>query len=106
MARVKTTFAALLVAQAAPSVEEYLGGLWESFPPARFLTGLISSDRELAFIWLWVIIETINGVGHPLWSRRGRGYTHGGITAPILLVLAVYLLLQLRDAPPRASLAS
>jgi Protein of unknown function with HXXEE motif len=134
MARAKT-FAVLVVAQAAHSIEEYLGRLWESFPPARFLTGLISPDRELAFIilnvalvafgvwcllwpvrrgwpaatalmWLWVIIELINGVGHPLWSLRQRGYTPGVITAPILLVLALYLLVQLRDVSPRASRAA
>jgi len=132
MARLDATFAALVAAQAAHSLEEYLGRLWESFPPARFLTGLVSSDRELAFIilnvalvafgvwcllwpvrrgwpsatalmWLWVIVETINGVVHPLWSLRQRAYTPGVITAPILLVLALYLLVQLRDDPPRAS---
>jgi hypothetical protein len=118
-------FAALVVAQAAHSVEEYVGRLWESFPPAMWLTGAISSDRELAFIilnsalvafgiwcvawpvrqgwpsaralvWFWVVIETINGVGHPLWSLRQGGYTPGVLTAPILLVLAVYLAAQLR----------
>ena len=122
MSRIKT-FAALVVAQAAHSIEEYLGRLWESFPPARFITGLISSDREAAFIilnvalvafgvwcllwpvrrnwpsakgiiWLWVVIETINGVGHSLWSLRQGGYTPGVLTAPILLVLALYLGIQ------------
>jgi hypothetical protein len=90
-----------------------------------WLTGAISSDRELAFIilnsalvafgiwcvawpvrqgwpsaralvWFWVVIETINGVGHPLWSLRQGGYTPGVLTAPLLLVLAVYLAAQLR----------
>jgi hypothetical protein len=36
-----------------------------------------------------VIIETINGVGHPLWSFLQGGYTPGVLTAPVLLVLAV-----------------
>jgi hypothetical protein len=125
MSRITSTFAALIVVQAAHSIEEYLGRLWESFPPARFLTGVISADRELGFvilnvalvafgvwcvlwpvrrgwpsatglIWLWVVIETINGVGHPLWSLRQGGYTPGVFTAPILLVLALYLASQLR----------
>ena len=94
------------------------GRLWESFPPARLLTGLISSDLERGFIilnillvafglwcwlwpvrrgwpsaagpaWFWVIIETINGVGHPLWSLLQGGHTPGVLTAPVLLVIAV-----------------
>ena len=125
MSRIRATFAALVFAQAAHSVEEYVGRLWESFPPARLLTGFISSDRELGFIvlnsalvafgawclfwpvrrswpsaaglmWFWIVIETINGIGHPLWSLRQGGYTPGVLTAPILLVLAVYLASQLR----------
>ena len=35
-------FGALVLVQAAHSVEEYLGRFWESYPPACFLTGLIS----------------------------------------------------------------
>ena len=118
------TFAVLVLAQAAHSIEEYLGRLWESFPPARFVTGLVSADREIGFIvlnvalvsfgvwcllwpvrrgwpsasrlmWVWVVIETINGIGHPLWSLRQGGYTPGLLTAPILFVLATYLGYQL-----------
>lgn len=125
MPRIPLTFASLILAQAAHSVEEYVGRLWESFLPARVLTGLISSDRELGFVilnsalvafgvwclcwpvrrtwpsatglmWFWIVIETINGVGHPLWSLRQGGYTPGVLTAPILLVLALYLASQLR----------
>ena len=126
MSRIDATFGGLVLAQAAHSIEEYVGRLWESFPPARFLTGLVSSDRELGFIilnvalvafgawcvlwpvrrdwpsaaglmWFWVVIETINGVGHPLWSLRQGGYTPGVLTAPVLLVLALYLAFQLRS---------
>ena len=125
MTRLDATFGALVLAQAMHSIEEYIGRLWESFPPARFVTGLISPDRELAFVilnvalvtfgvwcllwpvrrhwrsaarlmWLWVVIETINGIGHPLWSLRQGGYTPGVLTAPILLVLSLYLAVQLR----------
>lgn len=130
MSRVKLAFAALVLAQTAHSIEEYLGRLWESFPPAAFLTGLISTDRELAFVvlniglvafgfwcflwpvrrdwpsapafvWLWVIIETINGIGHPAWSLWQGAYTPGVLTAPILLALALYLAFQLRQTPRR-----
>lgn len=125
MSRVKVAFSALVLVQIAHSIEEYIGRLWESFPPARFLTGLISSDRELGFvvmnsalvafglwcllfpvrkawpsaaglIWFWIVLEIINGVGHPAWTLRQGGYTPGVLTAPILFVIALYLAIQLR----------
>jgi hypothetical protein len=89
--RIKIAFSALVFTQIAHSTEEYVGRLWESFPPARFLTGMISSDRELGFIvlnsalvafgvwcllfpvrkewpsatgfiWFWIVLEIVNGV--------------------------------------------
>ena len=125
MSRTNGAFGALVVAQTAHSYEEYVGRLWESFPPAAFLTSLVSPDREFAFIllncvliafgfwclvwpvrrewpsarsvaWFWVALETINGVGHPAWSLRQGGYTPGVLTAPVLLVLALYLGSELR----------
>jgi hypothetical protein len=42
-------------------------------------------------IWLWVGMETINGIGHPLWSLSQRHYTPGLATAPLLLALALFL---------------
>jgi hypothetical protein len=131
MTRLEATFGALVLVQTMHSIEEYIGRLWESFPPVRFVTGLIPADRELAFVilnvalvtfgvwcflwpvrrhwrsatglmWLWVVIETINGIVHPLWSLRQGGYTPGVLTAPILLVLSLYLAVQLRKpALPR-----
>lgn len=131
MTRSATTFLALIAVQAAHSIEEYLGRLWEVFSPARFVTGLILQDRRLgfivfnvaligfgfwcffgpvmrrwpsakAFIGFWIIIELINGIGHPLWSIQQRGYTPGLITAPVLLILALTLLWQLRSSDQRA----
>jgi hypothetical protein len=128
MSRIKVAFSALIFTQLAHSIEEYLGRLWESFPPARFLTGMISSDRELGFvvinsalvafglwcllfpvrkawpsaagfIWFWIVLETINGVGHPVWTLRQGGYTPGVLTAPLLLVISLYLAFQLRGRP-------
>jgi hypothetical protein len=125
MKRHQLTFGLLILAQAAHSFEEYFGRLWETFPPAYFLTGIVSQDRELGFlvinvalvtfgVWCylwpvmrnwksgativtgWTIIEMINGVGHPFWSIRQGGYTPGIITAPILLVLSLMLLSQRR----------
>jgi Protein of unknown function with HXXEE motif len=129
--RLQTSFAALVLAQACHSLEEYFGRLWESFPPARFLTSLVSSDLELGFIvinislvafgvwcyiwpirrqwasalsfaWFWVVIELINGVGHPLWSLRQGRYTPGLATAIVLLPIALYLAHQLRKGRERA----
>jgi hypothetical protein len=100
--------------------------LWETFPPARWLTGLLTADLERGFLiinlslvafgvwcflgpvrrgwpsaiplaWGWVVLEVINGVGHPLWTLRQGGYTPGVATAPLLLILAVYLSSQLLD---------
>jgi len=125
MSRLHATFGALVLAQSAHSVEEYVGRLWETFPPARFVSGLISADLERGFLianvvlvafgfwcwawpvrrgwpsgvalaWGWVIVEIINGVGHPLWTLRQGGYTPGVGTAPVLLLLALYLASQLR----------
>jgi hypothetical protein len=122
----RPAFGALVLAQFAHSAEEYFGQLWESFPPARFVSGLISEDLERGFLlanialvafglwcWLWPIgrgwpvavplacawiaLEAINGIGHTLWALRQGGYTPGVGTAPVLLVLAIYLARQLRQ---------
>ena len=127
MTRLEGTFLALVAAQAAHSIEEYYGRLWEVFPPAAFITGLVSEDRQRGFIvinvalfafglwccfwpvrcrWpmarllvaVWIVIEVINGIGHPLWTLRERGYTPGVATAPILLVLALSLMWQLKKS--------
>jgi hypothetical protein len=130
MTRTQATFGALILGQAAHSIEEYAGRLWESFPPAAYLTGLLATDRRIGFLiiniglilfgvwcflvpvrrnwksatgfmWFWIIIETINGVGHPAWSLAQQGYTPGALTAPVLLGLAVYLAFLLRQAASR-----
>jgi hypothetical protein len=118
MVKLESSFGALVLAQAAHSIEEYVGKLWESFPPARFVVGLVSEDPQRGFIlvnaciiafgiwcyvwpvrrkwpaakpiiWLWVAVEGINGIGHPFWSIRQGGYTPGVLTAFVLLILAV-----------------
>lgn len=120
MSRLSLAFGALILAQAAHSVEEYAGRLYDSFPPARWLTGLVASDRRVGFIILnttlvgfglwcflwpvrggwssrggivafWVVLELVNGLGHPFWSWRQGGYTPGVGTAPVLLALALWV---------------
>jgi len=116
---------AFVFVQAAHSVEEYVGRLWESFPPARWVSASISRDLETGFLianvslvafglwcwlwpvrrewasaglfaWGWVVLETVNGVGHPVWALRQGRYTPGLATAPVLFLVAIYLAIQLR----------
>jgi len=110
--------------QAAHSIEEYKGRLWESFAPAAFMSSIIPSNHELGFVlvncallafglwcvvavrrsapyavglmWIWIVIELVNGIGHPLWSILQRGYTPGLLTAPLLLLLFLSLVFQMR----------
>ena len=125
MSRFEPTFGLLILVQAAHSIEECLGRLWESHPLAHFVAGLVSTDHERGFVflnvllvafgawcyfwpvrrhwrtavslaWFWAVIEIINGIGHPLWSLMERGYTPGLATAPVLFILAVILASQLR----------
>ena len=126
MRSVENGFGALVFVQAAHSAEEYIGRLWISFPPTRFVVGLVSDNPERGFVliniciiafglwcylfpvrrhwrvatyivWLWIVVEISNGIVHPLWSIWQRGYTPGLFTAFILLVLAVYLATQVKD---------
>jgi hypothetical protein len=127
MSRIPTASGALILTQAAHSVEEYVGRLWESFPPARLVSAAISDNLETGFLianvalvsfglwcwlgpirrgrpsarllaWVWVILEAVNGTGHCLWGIRQGSYTPGVATAPLLLALAIYLAIQLRQA--------
>ena len=121
-------FGLLILTQAAHSLEEYAGRLYEVFPPARAVSGLFAADLRLGFVifnallvgfgawcyvwpirrhwasakglmWVWVGIELVNGVGHPAWSLAVRGYTPGVVTALMLLPLALALVWQLRAEP-------
>lgn len=118
--RIKIIFLFLVLIQGLHSIEEYIGKLWDVFPPARFLTGLVSNNhgtgfliiniglfifgiwcwlfpvrKEYAsaagFIWSWIIIEMINGIGHPLWTLFEGRYEPGVITSLPLLILSTYL---------------
>ena len=122
--RAQAAVGLLVLLQIAHSVEEYFGRLWESFPPARVVSGLISADLERGFVifnvllilfalwcWLWpvrlgwrsatalawllVALGLINGIGHPLWSISRGGYTPGVVTAPLILIVATYAASQL-----------
>ena len=123
----KIAFLLLVLAQGLHSVEEYRGRLWENFPPARFLCNLFFDDPERGFVimnillfligmlcWLlthlnrastavlvpWIVIELINGVGHPVWAIYTQAYAPGMFTSPILFLLAIYLAKQLKFSGP------
>jgi hypothetical protein len=126
--RIRFAFLALLIAQAAHSIEEYAFRLYEVFAPARFVSGLISSDLRTGFIvfnvaflgfglftfvvllrkqsmaavpliWFWSVAEILNAVGHAAISIGEGAYVPGAATAPFLFATAVYLLFQVTRRP-------
>lgn len=119
--RTKVLFLILVLVQGLHSVEEFIGKLWESFPPAAFLCSLVSENLSIGYliiniglfvfgilcwifqvrkdysysnilIWFWIVLELINGIGHPTWTIVQMEYSPGIITAPILLLIAIDLL--------------
>lgn len=125
----KLGFAGLVLTQTAHSTEEYITRLWEVWPPARYASGLFSSDLETGFLIIniglnligylclfllimperrgafvalrfWIGLETLNGVFHLSWAASQGGYTSGSLTAPIFLILVIYLGLNLKRPVP------
>lgn len=117
-------FLALILAQAAHSVEECVFRLYEVFPPARFLSGLISANHAVGFAiantllvafgawcyvawvranrpagvswaWFWTCLEAANGATHLLIAASRGEYFPGAATAPLLLGFASALGLAL-----------
>ena len=126
MSRVESRFLALIVVQTVHSAEECVGRLWEVFPRAAFVAGLFSNNLALGFVianllvvtigfwcfvwpvrhrWkaakvvvvLWILIELINGSAHVARSILNWHYDPGVATAPLLFILALWLLPALRD---------
>jgi hypothetical protein len=116
----KRLFLGLIVIQAFHSAEEYLFKLYDVFPPARFLSGLVASNRQVGFavmnvllvlfgmwcylwpvrrkwkiaaalMWVWVVVELFNGLVHPAWSLLQRSYTPGMMTSLLLFPVALSL---------------
>lgn len=123
-ARSRAAFLILIVAQAAHSIEEYVFRLFDVFAPARFVSGLVSSDlasgfaivnaalvlfglwcyvarvrpahaASQAFAWFWTLLEFGNGTGHTLLAISRGGYFPGVGTAPVLLGVSLYLAVRL-----------
>jgi dienelactone hydrolase len=121
----RLAFLALVLAQAAHSIEEYRTRLYDVFPPARFVSGLVSADRRVGFIifnvslvafgvwcfvgpirgarpsaralaWAWAALEVANGLGHMAWALAAGGYRPGLATAPFLVAIGLTLAALLR----------
>jgi hypothetical protein len=117
-------FLLLICAQALHSIEEYHFSLWEVLAPARFLSGLVSTDLPFGFAvinativalglwtyawpvrrnssyavplaWFWTILEAANAIGHLMFAIASRSYFPGVYTAPLLLVFSGLLAMQL-----------
>jgi Protein of unknown function with HXXEE motif len=123
-------FLALMVAQAAHSIEEYIFRLFDVFAPARFVSGLVSTDLGVGFAvantalvlfglwcyvarvrpghasgpvfaWFWTVLELTNGIGHSVLALSRGAYFPGVATAPVLLGVSAYLAFRL-STPPRS----
>jgi len=115
--KIRVTFLLIALVQGLHSIEEFYGKLWDVYPPATYICGLVSNNLENGFViinislfivlmltwlttfsksssakpllWWWTILELINGVGHPVWAIMERSYVPGLVTAPVLLVLSL-----------------
>lgn len=122
--RSQFAFLLLILAQAAHSVEEYAFRLYDVFAPARLITSLVSDDLATGFVianaalvlfglwcyiarvrvghrsaggwvWLWLLIEFVNGIGHPAIVLMRSSYFPGVVMALVLLALSVYLAVRM-----------
>jgi Protein of unknown function with HXXEE motif len=113
----RLAFLALVLAQAAHSIEEYSTRLYDVFAPARFVSSLFSSDLRVGFVifnvllvafglgcffgpllrgarsarglaWFWAVLEFLNGCGHIIWAASAGAYRPGVATAPFLVAIA------------------
>ena len=122
--RSRAAFLALILAQAAHSIEEYAFRLFDVLAPTRFISSLFSSDLARGFAianaalvlfgvwcvtrvyrrlpsarrlaWFWALLELGNGVGHCAFALAHGGYFPGVGTAPLLLGTSIYLIARLR----------
>lgn len=126
--RSRTTFLALILSQAAHSIEEYAFRLYDLLPPARAVSNAFGVDPASGFAvanallvgfglwcwfawvrparrparaaaWAWALLETLNGAAHFALAAASGGYFPGLATAPLLFGLGSWLLLQLARRP-------
>jgi hypothetical protein len=116
-ATARRLFLILICLQALHSIEEYTFELWEVFPPARLVSGLVSENLAVGFavvnaaivaagfwsyLWpirrnlsyavavacFWALLEAANGIGHMMLALATQWYFPGVYTAPLLLVVS------------------
>jgi hypothetical protein len=129
-ARLRSIFLALILDQAAHSVEEYVFRLYDVLAPARYVSALFGVDRQIGFIivnfalvlfglwcwyarvrrgsgralaWFWALLETANGCAHAALAVMAGGYFPGLVTAPVLIGLGLVLALSLRRHLPEVA---
>ena len=122
--RSRAAFLALILVQAAHSVEEHLFRLYDVLGPARYISEFTGFDRATvfafgntalvlfglwcyfarvlpghrsarAFAWFWALLEIANALNHIALATFLGGYSPGVATAPLLLATAAWLVLQL-----------
>ena len=122
--KIRRAFGILIAVQAAHSLEEYAFRLFDVFGPARMISGLVCSDPACgfavintgcllfgiwcylfrvrpghrsarAFAWVWAVLEFANGVGHCVLAVTRGSYIPGVATAPVLVIVSVYLVSRL-----------
>jgi hypothetical protein len=125
-ARSSRIFLALVLAQAAHSVEEYAFRLYDVLAPARYVSSIFGVDRQIGFLivnsalvlfglwcwaarvrpgrgaarglaWFWALLEIANGCAHLALAALAGGYFPGLATAPLLLGIGGWLAWTLRS---------
>jgi hypothetical protein len=122
--KINILFLLLISAHVIHAIEEYLGHLWDIYPPAIFICNLVSSDPERGFIilnvtftilsllfwkfslqkkrssshsliWLWVVLQFVNVIGHTAWTISKKSYTPGIFSAILIVIIVGLLVIQL-----------
>ncbi len=136
--KISILFLMLVIAHIFHATEEYFGKLWEVYTPAIFVCNLISSNPEKGFfiiniafiiislgywafsirsnhsadyslIWFWIILQTINVIGHVAWTIYEGTYTPGIITAFLILIIVIFLiraLTKISETNPKSNSVS
>jgi hypothetical protein len=118
--RLRLTFLALIVMQAIHSVEEFIFGFYERFPPMKFVyqdapnlakpafvvfnallifTGLfcfyhwVRPARKGAklVVWVSITIESFNVMAHVVWAILVREYNPGLVSGILFVPIVAYL---------------
>ena len=118
--KIRLAFLSLIILQAIHSAEEFIFGFYEKFPPMMllyhdaphlakpafvisnallFCAGLVcfyywvqpARRGEKIVIWIWMIIESINIIGHCVWAILIGGYNPGLASVMLFVPVLIYL---------------